>query len=971
MQQPTRLISTPFAQEGEKTEIQNVTGEFDNSATYRLGFPPLTMQSIRLGGKPPKGTDFNGVLFDITENISFLCKGGRYQYNAGLSTLIGGYPEGSNLLLDDNVTEVVSTVAGNQNNPNTDMTGWTFKPNKTTAVNVADASGETQQQVNYNGGSKWHSRVGGYLKNERVVLTNGDIVKSTIDGNVNDPNVDMTGWVNRESISRSVLDYGARSNANSSQSFDSTQAFKDALDFEWVTYPHSASLAYYPKAKNKRVRVPVGRYLITDTLPLSSYLNLDFDDGVVIDFKPTTLKDLFAPPLNKMQGAYESGATSWKDMAIYGLRITGAALFKGDLTSNGTVYANCAVRAANSHKGLFSRFAIENFKEGLRIDRLDTSAWTGSRIGNFYENVVDNVSIQDCTLPFYNSGNLTTLINSRIGHEFLRPDDVNGGDYLLMNEGAGFSCLNLNIASVDRLNTPKLGMIYDQCFGSTYQGMYTEYPNNLFVLDPTERFGGIDMGCNYTFKYPNDVFVKFVDGYMPSYDPATNTRSGKNLKGPNKWVELQSNGFKFGNSNADLLDDFFEFAPQIDFKYGLYGTYLDWSRQIAVDFKRHETDRNSGFLSKNGARFIATQQSDLHVPIKNNQYDAYVCVLARVISGTFAGGSIKLNSDLVGNDFITSAETYYDYGNGWKMYVVRNVNLDPKRSSELLISFSEGDQVEIEHIGAYKNGVPIYPAFKDCIPKVNANNFMYAGNIEVSSYKKASGGQFATGDMLSPFIPVINGAVDTARDITFSYVSTEGTNRQNLLDGNYVGYYGNANITFANANTFDSAVTTTGNSRNFAESIGVGQYVGITQDAILTDDAKVIDRVYSVPDSKYTTSLVLNKNFNVAVAIANHYGAQKPVYKTVRGVDVAKTPSGSKNYDPPSLAANAIQSTTVTVTGAKVGDSVNVSFSVTLGLSSRMWGEVTALNTVTVYHQNLTAAPLNIANGILTVKVSQ
>lgn len=217
MQQPTRLISTPFAQEGEKTEIQNVTGEFDNSATYRLGFPPLTMQSIRLGGKPPKGTDFNGVLFDITENISFLCKGGRYQYNAGLSTLIGGYPKGSNLLLDDNVTEVVSTVAGNQNNPNTDMTGWILKPNKTTAVNVADASGETQQQVNYNGGSKWHSRVGGYLENERVVLVNGDIVKSTVNGNVNDPSLDLNGWDNeseklRYSLTKTnnLLDYFTR-----------------------------------------------------------------------------------------------------------------------------------------------------------------------------------------------------------------------------------------------------------------------------------------------------------------------------------------------------------------------------------------------------------------------------------------------------------------------------------------------------------------------------------------------------------------------------------------------------------------------------------------------------------------------------------------------------------------------------------------------------------------------------------------
>lgn len=68
------------------------------------------------------------------------------------------------------------------------------------AKNVNDASGETQQQVNYNGGSKWHSRVGGYQENERVVLTNGDIVKSTIDGNANDPNVDMTGWNPEQNI---------------------------------------------------------------------------------------------------------------------------------------------------------------------------------------------------------------------------------------------------------------------------------------------------------------------------------------------------------------------------------------------------------------------------------------------------------------------------------------------------------------------------------------------------------------------------------------------------------------------------------------------------------------------------------------------------------------------------------------------------------------------------------------------------
>lgn len=192
MQQPTRLISTPFAQEGEKTEIQNVTGEFDNSATYRLGFPPITMQSIRLGGKPPKGTDFNGVLFDITENISFLCKGGRYQYNAGLSTLMGGYPEGSNLLLDDNVTEVVSTVAGNQNNPNTDMTGWKLKPTKASSV-LSDGN-QNQQEINDFGGAKWYAKAGGYELGATVKLDNGDTVQSTVAVNTANPNADMTGW---------------------------------------------------------------------------------------------------------------------------------------------------------------------------------------------------------------------------------------------------------------------------------------------------------------------------------------------------------------------------------------------------------------------------------------------------------------------------------------------------------------------------------------------------------------------------------------------------------------------------------------------------------------------------------------------------------------------------------------------------------------------------------------------------------
>ena len=41
-----------------------------------------------------------------------------------------------------------------------------------------------------------------YNSGERVMLDNGDIVKSTIDGNVNDPNVTLTGWVKTNSTSQ-------------------------------------------------------------------------------------------------------------------------------------------------------------------------------------------------------------------------------------------------------------------------------------------------------------------------------------------------------------------------------------------------------------------------------------------------------------------------------------------------------------------------------------------------------------------------------------------------------------------------------------------------------------------------------------------------------------------------------------------------------------------------------------------------
>lgn len=79
---------------------------------------------------------------------------------------------------------------------------------------VVSADGSTQQQVNDRIGNTWYAKPLGYELNARVMLTNGDIVKSTEPNNTNDPNVDMTGWFNEtkfaENKDKTFLDFGSK-----------------------------------------------------------------------------------------------------------------------------------------------------------------------------------------------------------------------------------------------------------------------------------------------------------------------------------------------------------------------------------------------------------------------------------------------------------------------------------------------------------------------------------------------------------------------------------------------------------------------------------------------------------------------------------------------------------------------------------------------------------------------------------------
>jgi hypothetical protein len=84
----------------------------------------------------------------------------------------------------------------------------------------------------------------------------------------------------------------------------------------------------------------------------------------------------------------------------------------------------------------------------------------------------------------------------------------------------------------------------------------------------------------------------------------------------------------------------------------------------------------------------------------------------------------------------------------------------------------------------------------------------------------------------------------------------------------------------------------------------------------------------------------------------------------------ATTLSGSATYDPPNLADGAGATTTVTVTGAALGDFARASFSLNLqGITLTSW--VSASGTVSARFQNGTAAAIDLGSATLRVRVEK
>lgn len=135
-------ISVPFANSGAKQPIPvaSQVGIEDGRASYTDGFPPLTRTPLSAGGKPPFGTDMNGILNAATVIQQWQSAGGGFKYDSTFATAIGGYPAGAMLVRSDNSGIWVNTVDNNSTDPEAGGAGWQPEGAGISTVSMSNAN---------------------------------------------------------------------------------------------------------------------------------------------------------------------------------------------------------------------------------------------------------------------------------------------------------------------------------------------------------------------------------------------------------------------------------------------------------------------------------------------------------------------------------------------------------------------------------------------------------------------------------------------------------------------------------------------------------------------------------------------------------------------------------------------------------------------------------------------------------------
>lgn len=115
------LIPIQFAKNGIKNTIQKVmqAGQDPEDATWNSGWGQRTMIPIEDGGLAPKGQDFNGVLYTLSDHAVHRQNGEQIVFSTDVVAEYGGYAQNSIIQSDDGLRHFRSLINNNTFNPNT------------------------------------------------------------------------------------------------------------------------------------------------------------------------------------------------------------------------------------------------------------------------------------------------------------------------------------------------------------------------------------------------------------------------------------------------------------------------------------------------------------------------------------------------------------------------------------------------------------------------------------------------------------------------------------------------------------------------------------------------------------------------------------------------------------------------------------------------------------------------------------
>lgn len=115
------FIPVQFAINGLKNTIQKVLQPTQdlNDASWDKGWGNITFIPKEDGGLPPKGQDFNGILFTLSDHAVHRQNGQQIVFSSDVVSNYGGYAQNSIIQSDDGLRHYRSLINNNTFNPNT------------------------------------------------------------------------------------------------------------------------------------------------------------------------------------------------------------------------------------------------------------------------------------------------------------------------------------------------------------------------------------------------------------------------------------------------------------------------------------------------------------------------------------------------------------------------------------------------------------------------------------------------------------------------------------------------------------------------------------------------------------------------------------------------------------------------------------------------------------------------------------